>query len=253
MPTEVIFRLPRALERLILRCHLDLASLPFLPPALTDLRIPRVLFRKENVFQDLPASLTVLSASFHRMTPQICAALPRSLTRLEVWRTAKSTKPGSYANLPPNLLRFTCTYSGEMGNFEEGDLPPNLTKLKLFGNTKITDAGLRTLPKSITSLGIEGHVITGAAFSEFKNLLSLHISSYSFLKTTIPTLPASLTELSFSYPPLTSEQFKQMPPRLRKLSCEGDKMDLINAIQYLPPSVTLVHINYKPIHVRLKN
>jgi len=252
LPTAVLFKLPRGMDRLLLRCQLDLANLLFLPPQLVDLRIPSVTFREENVIQDLPASLTVLGVGFYRLTPKICAALPRALTRLDIWSTQKKTKDGSYSLLPPNLLRLTCQFSSHLGTFEEGDLPPYLTNLYLLGNTKITDKGMALLPKSITSIKIEGDAMTGVVFSEMKSLRAVHISSSSYARDTMANLPISVTSVSFGYPPLREHHFKQMPPRLLKLACEGNQIELINAIQYLPASITLLSINHKTIHVRLK-
>jgi ankyrin repeat protein len=155
MTDKIVEFLPRGLESAILN-QLSLtsqASVLSLPPTLTELAIIQWLAPNISL-QDLPLTMKILKIwDVSEIEEENFGFLPRNLLSLTMSCSRKFESFKKIDQLPPNLTNLNIPMKKHKCLHQ---LPPNLTTLTLSRCSTIKETVLKSLPKSVTRVELDG-------------------------------------------------------------------------------------------------
>ena len=151
----------------------DPALFAALPATIQGMQLSSSTQLTNECLMHLPPQLRTLKISLcPRITGIVFAALPLSLTYLELYNFFSHLDNNGFRNLPPHLHALklnTCIF---LINSDLKTLPPTIESLELNNCPQITDAGLALLPTSIRHLSIFSYngAITDDSLNALHNL-----------------------------------------------------------------------------------
>ena len=122
------------------------------------------------------------------------------------------------------------------------DLPKSLTSLNLYW-TNVTGEGLKNLPKSLTTLSLQGTTVSDDGLKDLPKFLTW--LSLDYTKVTdegLKDLPKSLTSLSLAETKVTDEGLKDLPKSLTWLNLRDTKV-IGTGFKDLPKSLTSLNLS----------
>lgn len=187
-----------------------------LPRELEHLRLPYNSHFDKSTFDLLPVGLKTLHLPSAELQPKCAAALPRSMTDLQINLRGATT----LSELPPKLLHLLLITGG--GSVPTGDLNSRLQSLEL--RVRMCFFKVNTLPEALTKLIVTEPTID---LEEYAHLpaslthLSLIAPQVKVDDTLFSCLPQGLTTIEIERCPkgctLTNAIIPLLPPRLTSL------------------------------------
>jgi len=122
-----------------------------------------------------------------------------------------------------------------------------LTSVDLLGDTVISNKDLSNLPRSLTTLDLNGAQITDAGIKDLpRSLISLDLRDTQITDAGIKDLPRSLTTLDLNGARITDAGIKDLPRSLTTLDLNGAQITDAE-IKDLPRSLTALSLAYTQV------
>jgi len=248
LPVSACADLPRSMHHLRVRgIGWNCDCLANLPPDLESLTLKELDALSPMSARMLPTSLRSLCLSTARPTPEMIAALPDSLTELELWAAfhissdlptlylptsltslvmkVSLTKEEHYQQMPRGLTSLELHHS-HLPDFCAKHLPPSLTHLSMPSENRLTDDGVSFLPDHLSILELD------------QNTLITDLG--------IPRLPKGLKVLSLaSNQRLTDACVRLLPRTLLHIGLRANSNFTYLSLPDWPSDAVCLDLNFK--------